>query len=60
MSGKSRTVFGILLECVDEPVFMSVPKALKTEYCIHERWEGCGQHPSSVPIFVLTSWFKKM
>ena len=32
---------GYRLNCLDEPVFMAVPKPMLTEYGIHYRLESC-------------------
>ena len=33
---------GYRLNCLDEPVFMAVPKPMLTEFGIHYRLESCG------------------
>ena len=40
--GTHMKVAGYCLNCIDEPVFMAVPKPLLTEFDIHLRLERCG------------------
>ena len=38
---KASLVVGYHLNCIDEPVFMTGPKPMRTEFGIHHRLESC-------------------
>ena len=53
---------GYRLNCLDEPVFMAVPKPMLTEFGIHHRLESCAVPGTAkdmdrqLPIFSFFGW----